>query len=54
MSNFKPFKDEKVITSLRIELSTLELIDKLANEIDVSRNAMIIQCIEYALKNLKR
>jgi len=53
MSSFKPFKNEKIVISIRIDKDMLTTIDNLANETDISRNEMIIQCIDYALKNSK-
>ena len=52
MENFKPKKPEKDIISIRINHDTLLQIDKLANESDMSRNELIIQCIDFALSNL--
>ena len=53
MDGFKPIKNEKTVISIRIDRDMLELVDSMANEADISRNEMIIQCIEYALKNAK-
>ena len=53
MSNFKPIKTEKVVISIRIDSDMLTTLDALANQVDISRNAMIIQCIDYAIKNFK-
>lgn len=57
MQEFKPYKksnkSEKVVATIRIDINTLEEIDKLANKIDISRNELINQCIEFSLKNLK-
>ena len=54
MEDFKPFKNEKIVISIRIEKEMLNVVDKLANKTDISRNEMIVQCIEYALKNFKK
>lgn len=54
MNGFKPFKNEKIVISIRIDKEMLNVVDSLANETDISRNEMIIQCIEYALKNFKK
>ena len=54
MKDFKPIKNEKVVISIRIDSDKLKNIDNLANETDISRNKMIIQCIDYALKHIKR
>ena len=51
MDGFKPIKNEKTVISIRIDRDMLNIIDGLANETDISRNEMIIQCIDYALKN---
>lgn len=53
MSDFKPKKTEKDVISIRINTDLLEEIDKTANNIDISRNELIVQCIEYALGNMK-
>jgi len=53
MDGFKPIKNEKTVISIRIDREMLIVIDTLANETDISRNEMIIQCIDYALKNSK-
>lgn len=52
MSEFKPIKQEKTVISIRLDVDTLKNIDELSNNIDISRNEFIIQCIDYALKNL--
>ena len=53
MNNFKPKKTEKDVISIRINADLLEEIDKAASRIDISRNELIVQCIEYALNNMK-
>ncbi len=57
MKEFEPYKkpttSEKIVATIRIDIETLEEIDKLAGQIDVSRNELINQCIRYALDNLK-
>jgi len=54
MDRFQPFKNEKTVISIRIDRDTLNVIDDLASETDISRNEMIIQCINYALENTKK
>jgi len=54
MDNFKPSRSEKTIISIRIDNDMLSAIDKLARETDISRSQMVIQCIEYALKNSEK
>jgi metal-responsive CopG/Arc/MetJ family transcriptional regulator len=53
MDGFKPIKNEKTVISIRIDRDMLEVLDGMAYETDISRNEMIIQCIDYALKNSK-
>ena len=54
MNNFRPIKSEKTVISIRIDTEMLKSVDKLAADTDISRNEMILQCIEYALRNIKR
>ena len=49
-----PTKNEKIVTSIRIDKDILDVIDSRADEADISRNQMIMQCIDYALKNWKK
>jgi len=51
MDVFKPTKTEKSVTSIRLDKDMLDTIDSMANEADISRNEVIIQCIDFALKN---
>lgn len=53
MKKFQPSKSEKVVISIRIEDSKLEEIDKIASKIDISRNELIVQCLEFAINNLE-
>ena len=53
MKDFKPVKPEKTVISVRLNISTLQEIDRLSQKTDISRNELIVQCIEYALKNFK-
>lgn len=56
MSNFKPTKQEKskekTVISIRLDSDTLKTIDEIAVKTDISRNEFIVQCIDYALKNM--
>ncbi|WP_367990684.1 ribbon-helix-helix domain-containing protein [Bacteroides congonensis] len=54
MNEFKPVKQEKTVISIRLDVSMLKTVDELSIETDISRNELIVQCIEYALKNFKR
>lgn len=55
MNKFKPIKNdnEKLVISIRIDSNTLNKIDKEASKIDISRNELITQCIEFALDNIE-
>ena len=53
MHGFKPVKNEKTVISIRIDKDMLDIVDGIANDTDISRNEMIIQCIDYALKHSK-
>ena len=54
MEKFKPSKinTEKVVISIRIDINTLEEIDK--EKIEISRNELITQCIDFALSNIDK
>lgn len=54
MKDFIPIKQEKTVISIRIDVDMLKNIDKLSQKTDISRNELIIQCIDYALDNLKK
>ncbi len=49
---FKPTREEKEIISLRISTSLLEELDRKSTEYNISRNALIIQAIQFAMKNM--
>ena len=52
MNEFKPIKQEKTVISIRLDV--LKKVDELSVQTDISRNEFIVQCIDYALKNLKQ
>lgn len=54
MKNFKPIKQEKDVISIRIDSNLLKEVDSVAGSIDISRNELIVQCIEYALNNMDK
>ena len=56
MEKFKPSKinTEKVVISIRIDINTLEEIDKEAAKIEIRRNELITQCIDFALSNIDK
>lgn len=53
MVKFIPTKSEKIVISIRIENEKIEKIDEIANKIDISRNELINQCLDFALNNLE-
>lgn len=53
MVKFIPIKSEKIVISIRIENEKIEKIDEIANKIDISRNELINQCLDFALENLE-
>lgn len=53
MDDFVPIKQEKTVISFRLDVDMLRKIDELAHKTDISRNEIIVQCIDYALKNFK-
>ena len=53
MIKFQPSKSEKVVISIRLEDYKVQEIDKIASKIDISRNELINQCLDYALNNLE-
>lgn len=54
MDNFKPKKLEKDVISIRITTDLLEQVDSIACKNDISRNELIVQCIEYAINNMDK
>ena len=53
MEEFKPTKTEKTVISIRLDVNMLKKIDEISAKTDISRNEFIIQCIDYAIKNMK-
>lgn len=53
MDKFKPVKNEKIVISIRIDSDVVKKVDKISNSIDISRNELITQCINYALENMQ-
>ncbi len=52
MKTFKPTKSEKIVITIRIEDYRVEQLDKIANKINISRNELISQCLDFAIKNI--
>jgi len=53
MVKFIPTKSEKIVISIRMENEKINKIDEIANKIDISRNELINQCLDFALENLE-
>lgn len=53
MNEFKPVKQEKTVISIRLDVEMLKAVDEVSAKTDISRNELIVQCIDYALKNFK-
>lgn len=53
MVKFIPTKSEKIVISIRLENEKINKIDELANKIDISRNELINQWLDFALENLE-
>lgn len=53
MEEFRPVKSEKTVISIRLDVNMLKDIDDISAKTDISRNEFIVQCIEYAFKNMK-
>ena len=53
MKEFKPLKQEKTVISIRMDVELLKKIDEISVKTDISRNELLVQCIEYALTNIK-
>ena len=54
MKDFKPIKQEKTVTSIRLDAEMLNTIDIESAKYDISSNEFIVQCIEYALNNMDK
>lgn len=52
MKNFipKPYKKEQI--SIRVDVDTLEKIDKICFKYDLSRSMFISRCIDFSLENM--
>ncbi len=52
MQEFKPFKPEKEVISIRLNSELFKTVDSAAEHAQISRNEFINQCIAYALDHL--
>jgi len=50
---FKIEKPEYINKTFRLQLELVEKMQKLAQEKGISLNKLVVQCCEYALKNLE-
>lgn len=53
MIKFNPTKSEKIVITIRIEDYRVEELDKIANKLNISRNELISQCLDFAIKNIE-
>ena len=53
MPEFTPKKYKFTATTIRIEASRLDLIDKIALKYNMSRNEFLNQCIYFALLHMR-
>ena len=54
MKRFQPInKSEKIVITIRIEDYRVEELDRIASKINISRNELISQCLDFAVKNLE-
>ena len=54
MKKFVPIKQEKSVISIRLNADLLNSVDLLSAKSDISRNEFIVQCIEFAINNIKQ
>ena len=58
MEKFKPdttkTSKEKSVISIRLNDEIINKLTDIANSLDISRNQLIVQCIEYALTNMEQ
>jgi hypothetical protein len=53
MKNFIPKSKSTDCISIRIQSDRLELINSIASEYTMSRNQLLNQCIDFALKHMQ-
>ena len=52
MIKFNPTKSEKIVITIRIEDYRVDELDNIANKLNISRNELISQCLDFAIKNI--
>lgn len=54
MKKFKPTnKHEKIVITIRIDDYKVEQLDDIANKVNISRNELINQCLDFAIMNIE-
>ncbi len=53
MKKFSPTKSEKLVMTIRLEDYRIEELDRIASKINISRNELISQCLDFAVKNIE-
>lgn len=46
--------EKTVLKTIRLKLATLNKVEELSNETNISVNRLINECIEFALENLNK
>ena len=54
MSEFIPKQYKTETVTIRVQFQKLEFIDEVATNYNLSRNAFINQCIDYALEHMPK
>lgn len=52
MKDFIPKLYKKEAVTIRFDHATLEKLDRISNRYGLSRNELVVQCVQYALQNL--
>ena len=52
MIKFNPTKSEKIVITIRIEDYRVDELDNIAYKLNISRNELISQCLDFAIKNI--
>jgi predicted HicB family RNase H-like nuclease len=53
MNQYEVKKDESLNKTIRMPSSMIKRLEELAQANDISFNKLVIQCVEYALENMK-
>jgi len=53
IATFKPTGlSEKIVVSIRMDKDKLEQVDDIAHQTNISRNELLLQCIDFAIDHL--